>query len=168
MLECSLILKVGQVQGEELIAVRVGVLPERDLKDRGKNFLLFMRGLGSLDNHEHAKYVFMGSPRRIQRKVIHGLIYGQSVNFISKTRAVVIYGHDARRVSHPIFRWLIAGLSKYAKGIDNNCVRGRKLTILIYPGEQIVRVKCKEYYNTTSDKKRDSQKDEINRVRKHP
>jgi hypothetical protein len=61
----------------------------------------------------------------------------------------VIYGHAARRVSRYCHLTNVQGLqlAKHTKGLDTGCVKGGRLTALIYPGEQVVSVKCKEYVN---------------------
>lgn len=61
----------------------------------------------------------------------------------------VIYGHDARRVFS--FFKLCADyqglqIRKHTKGLDTSCVRGGKLTALIYPGEELVSVECEKYW----------------------
>jgi len=43
MLECPLILKVGEIEGEELVAVHAGVLAGIDLKDQGCCLISSMR-----------------------------------------------------------------------------------------------------------------------------
>jgi hypothetical protein len=59
----------------------------------------------------------------------------------------VVYGHAARSVSpnHSLTDIQGLQLKKHTKGLDTGCVRGGRLTALIYPGEEVISVKCEDY-----------------------
>jgi hypothetical protein len=55
MLQCPLILRVGQVEGEELMAVHAGLFPGKSLEKQGSN-LIYQCRYRSLDSDEYAEY----------------------------------------------------------------------------------------------------------------
>lgn len=65
MLECPLILKVGEVEGEEFVAVHAGILPDKPLEQQGDR-PLYSQDLRyrPMDADEHAEY--------LQREALEG------------------------------------------------------------------------------------------------
>ena len=55
MLRCPFILKIGQVDGEEFIAVHAGLLPGKKLENQG--IVPHYTDHRSVDNYEHAQYI---------------------------------------------------------------------------------------------------------------
>jgi hypothetical protein len=96
MLQCPFILKVGQVDGEELVAVHAGLVPGKTLQSQGNISLIVLTTdpwtIMNMRNIRNGKAI---------RDTDQGEAWAQIWNKLQRKAAqptTVIYGHDARRV----------------------------------------------------------------------
>jgi hypothetical protein len=96
MLQCPFILKVGQVDGEELVAVHAGLVPGKILQSQGNISLIVLTTdpwtIMNMRNIRNGKAI---------RDTDQGEAWAQVWNKLQRKAAqptTVIYGHDARRV----------------------------------------------------------------------
>jgi len=105
MLQCPLILNVGKVDGEELVAVHAGLLPGRSFKKQG--ILRYCQPLLMTDPWTimNMRNIDKGEPSRDTDKgEPWAHLWTKSQRDVDNP-TTIIYGHDARRVltSHLLF-----------------------------------------------------------------
>jgi hypothetical protein len=79
--------------------------------------------------------------------VIRGLIYGigVSVGYLIRLQSYMATLRGEYHINHSLTNIQGLQLKKHTKGLDTGCVKGGRLTALIYPGEEVISVKCQDY-----------------------
>ncbi|KAL8820085.1 MAG: hypothetical protein Q9191_007588 [Dirinaria sp. TL-2023a] len=130
---CPVILDVGPVDGlGDVRVVHAGLVPGVSLQRQDPISVMHMR---TLDLNSHV-------PSPVNDGMPWNKIWNKFQTLLPKDeRSTVIYGHDSARGLQ---------LAKYSKGLDTGCVKGGKLTALIFTSgnnknAKTVSVDCKDY-----------------------
>ena len=148
---CPVILRVGFMQAlaSDLVVVHAGLIPGVPLERQEPTAVMSMRSI-DLSTHTPSKYsdleggvhwakLWNKYQSSLSAKSSFFPASGSDAPKANRSHTTVIHGHDAMQRLQ---------LKQYSKGIDTGCIKGGKLTALVFSGGdrmQTVQVKCKDY-----------------------